>query len=129
MLEPDTLAEQLDALGWPATRHDARTFRCAHETSEGPVQVFVRIDENWLVASVVPFLRTRGNVTFELSRWLLRMNRDMYQTKFAYDEDRDVVLTVELPTESVDANEIRTALRDLLEHAVAHRRTLRAAAT
>ncbi|MDQ3032111.1 MAG: YbjN domain-containing protein [Myxococcota bacterium] len=129
MLEPEALAEQLDTIGWSTTQHDARTFRCVHETGEGEVVVFVRLFDNWLIASVVPFLRTRGAISFELSRWLLRMNRDMYQTKFAYDEDGDVVLTVELPTESIDSTEIRTALSDLLQHAIEHRRTLRDAAT
>ena len=65
----------------------------------------------------------------ELARWLLRMNRDMYQCKFAYDEDGDVVLTVELPTESLDFGEIASALESLLEHAVQHRSTLREAAS
>ena len=129
MMEPGALAQQLETLGWSAERHDDRTFRCVHETEAGELVVFVRLDENWLIASVVPFLRTRGDNSFELSRWLLRMNRDMYQTKFAYDEDGDVVLTVELPTESLDPSEIRTALSDLVEHATKHRRTLREAST
>lgn len=129
MLEPGALAEQLGMLGWPSQRHDDKTFRCVHTTSEGEIVVFVRLDENWLIASVVPFLRTRGENSFELARWLLRMNRDMYQTKFAYDEDGDVVLTVELPTESIDRSEIEIALSDLLRHAVSHRKTLREAAT
>src|SRR5687768_11713405 len=100
MLEPTALGEQLEAIGWPCAMHDERTFRCVHDTAEGEIVVFLRLDKNWLIASVVPFLRTRGAISFELSRWLLRMSRDMYQTKFAYDEDGDVVLTVELPTES-----------------------------
>lgn len=129
MLEPGALAEQLTTLGWNPNRHDGRTFRCVHETDEGEIVVFVRLDENWLIASVVPFLRTRGQNSFELARWLLRMNRDMYQTKFAYDEDGDVVLTVELPTESIDPGEIQTALKDLLKHAISHRKTLRDAAS
>jgi len=49
--------------------------------------------------------------------------------KFAYDDDGDVVLTLELPTESIDPSEIRGALTTLLEQAVAHRRTLRLAST
>ena len=89
--------------------------------------IFVRLQKNWLIASVVPFLATRGKNSFELSRWLLRVNRDMYQAKFAFDEDGDVVLTLELPTESIDPSEIRGALTTLLEQAVAHRRTLRLA--
>jgi len=91
------------------------------------MRVYIRLHENWLVASVVPFLATGGDNSFELARWLLRMNRDMFMTKFAYDEDGDVVLTVELPTENLDASEVSAALQGLLRHAVAHRRTLRLA--
>jgi hypothetical protein len=129
MLDREALAVQLNALGWKAIRHDDRTVRCRHATPEGEIVVFVRLQENWLIASVVPFLATKGETSFELARWLLRMNRDMYQTKFAYDEDGDVVLTVELPTESIDPGEIRTALGDLLTHAIAHRKTLREASS
>lgn len=129
MLEPAALAEELTALGWSPRPWDARTFRCVHDTPEGEIVVFVRLDDNWLIASVVPFLATRGQASFELVRWLLRQNRDMYQTKFALDEDGDVVLTVELPTESIDRGEIRTALTDLLRHALAQRKTLREASS
>ena len=129
MLDQSALAKQLASMGWKSTPHDERTLRTVHRTSEGEVIVFVRISDNWLIASVVPFLATRGDNSFELARWLLRMNRDMYETKFAYDEDGDVVLTVELPTESLDPGEIEGALSALVEHAVAHRKTLRAAAS
>lgn len=127
MLERDALEGHLRGLGWVAKHQDRRTLRSEHETAEGKVTIFVRLQDNWLIASVVPFLATKGNNTFELARWLLRVNRDMYQAKFCYDEDGDVVLTIELPTESIDPSEIRGALTTLLEQAVAHRRTLRLA--
>ena len=128
MLDVDALARQLREFGWEPALQDEKTFRVVRDSDEGELPVFVRLTDNWLVASVVPFLATRGDNSFELARWLLRQNRDMYQTKFAYDEDGDVVLTVELPTESLDPGEIRTALNALVDHAVAHRRTLRQAA-
>ncbi len=128
MLDEATLAQYLGDLRWSAAPHGERTFRCPHRTPEGEMTVYVRLHENWLIASVVPFLATKGDNGFELSRWLLRMNRDMVQTKFAYDEDGDVVLTVELPTESLDFEEIKSALEGLLHHAVEHRATLRKAA-
>ena len=128
MLDEATLQEHLDTLGWEASPHGKATYRCVHATDEGELTVYLRLQENWLVASVVPFLSTRGNNSFELSRWLLRMNRDMFQHKFAYDEDGDVVLTVELPTESLDFGEIRGTLEGLLAQAVDHRATLRSAA-
>ena len=128
MLDEASLGRQLAVLGWNAEPHGDRTLRATHRTAEGDVQVYLRLDKNWLIASVVPFLSTRGDNSFELSRWLLRMNRDMLQAKFAYDEDGDVVLTVELPTESLDEGEVRNALEGLVRYAVEHRSTLRRAA-
>ncbi|MGF1464749.1 MAG: YbjN domain-containing protein [Sandaracinaceae bacterium] len=128
-MDEATLARTLKKLGWSASPHGQRTYRARHDTPEGEVTAYVRLTDNWVIASVVPFLTTRGENSFELSRWLLRMNRDMYQCKFAYDEDGDVVLTVELPTENLDYPEIEKALTMLLDHAVQHRATLREAAS
>lgn len=127
VLDLETLSRHLDALGWAHSPRDARTLLVAHDTDEGRVNVFVRLSDDWLIASVVPFLPTGGQNSFELSRWLLRQNRDMPQAKFAYDEDGDVVLTLELPTESLGFDELSLALRSLLGHAVRHRATLRTA--
>jgi len=122
------LLEHLSQLGWDPEAHGNDTLRAEHDSDEGPIVVYVRLSDNWLIASVVPFLATRGNNSFELSRWLLRQNRDMNQAKFAYDEDGDVVLTVEVPTESLDRAEIESALEELIRQTVQHRGTLRAAA-
>lgn len=124
----DELGKQLDTLGWPHRLHDARTYRCEHPSPEGELRVFVRLTDDWLVASVVPFLATKGDNSFELVRWLLRQNRDLNQARFATDEDGDVVLSVELPTESLDPGEIKSTFENLLAYAVEHRATLRRAA-
>lgn len=125
----EALGAHLETLGWPHVRRDASTYACVHPTDEGDVKVFVRLSKDWLVASVVPFLATRGVNSFELTRWLLRQNRELFQAKFATDEDGDVVLVLELPTESLDASEIRIGLQGLLREAVRHRRILRAASS
>jgi hypothetical protein len=127
MLDEATLARHLAALGWKAEPHGERTWRCGHPTPEGELNVFVRLTDNWVIASVVPFLQTRGGNTFELCRWLLRQNRDMFQAKFGIDDDGDVVLTVEVPTESLDFSELRTALESLVRHGAKLRGVLRAA--
>ncbi len=115
----------LRRLKWKHEPHGNETLRSVHDTEQGPVNVYLRLTENWLIASVVPFLDSLdGDNSFELSRWLLRMNRDMRQTKFAYDEDGDVVLSVELPTESLDYSEVEAALRALLDDTIDHRSTL-----
>ena len=115
VLDHTMLMGHLDKLGWKSKPQDGGTVKSVHETPEGEVCIFVRLQKNWLIASVVPFLATRGKNSFELARWLLRVNRDMYQAKFAFDEDGDVVLTLELPTESIDPSEIRGALTTLLD--------------
>lgn len=128
VIDANTLAGWLDQLGFATEPHGERTFRCARDTAEGEVVVFVRLSDSWLIASVVPFLATHGDNPFELARWLLRMNRDMQLRKFAYDEDGDVVLTVEVPTEALDFSEAEEALLGLVADAVKHRGTLRRAA-
>lgn len=127
VLTPTMISAWLEEMGWPAVERDQNTFQCSHKTSEGKFRIFVRLMDNWVVCSVIPFLETKGDNSFELSRWLLRQNRDMYQSKFAYDEEGDVILTAELPTETLDAAEIQGALSQLLDSAVKHRRTLRLA--
>lgn len=127
MLDEATPARHLSELGWDARPHGERTFRSPHDSKEGEICVHVRLTDNRPIASVVPFLATRGDNSFEPARWLLRQNRDMPQAKVAYDEVGDVVLTVELPTESLDMPEVETALEALLEQATSHRATLRAA--
>lgn len=129
IMDDAALSRILRGLGWKALPHGDQTRRVVQTTDEGELSIYLRLTDNWLIASVVPFLSTRGDNSFELARWLLRMNRDMYQCKFAYDEDGDVVLTVELPTESLDPGEVESALTTLLRHAVEHRATLRHAAS
>lgn len=128
MLDDATLARWLEQMQLAAVPHGAGTLRYVQPTAAGDIEVYLRRDENWLIASVVPFLATRGSNPFELSRWLLRMNHDMKQVKFAYDEDGDVALSVELPTENVDYSEFETALSALMRHAVQHKLALREAA-
>jgi hypothetical protein len=127
MLDESTLSAHLDRLGWERTPHGEDTLRSIRQTDQGDVVVYLRLSQNWLIASVVPFLVTGGENSYDLARWLLRMNRDMAMTKFAYDDDGDVVLTVEVPTESLDYEEVQAALEGLVRSAVQHRGTLRAA--
>lgn len=129
MLDLKALQRELTRLGWRIESDGGNTFRSVRDTAEGALTIFARLTENWLIASVVPFLSTGGHHPFELSRWLLRMNHDMVQAKFAYDEDGDVVLSIEWPTESLDSAEIQLGLRSLVDYSVKYRRILREAST
>ena len=121
------LLRSLRALGWEPAPHGDRTYHMIEEDGGEKLDIYVRLHENWVIASVVPFLSTRGRNSFELCRWLLRQTRDMHQAKFAIDDDGDISLSVEVPTESLDPSELRAALHDLVTEAIRHRQTLRGA--
>ncbi len=126
-MELERLGAWLDDLGWSYEPIGTCALRSVRATEEGDLPIEVRWSEHWLTATVAPFLLTHGEPSFELSRWLLRMNRDMRLVRFAYDPVGNVLLTVDLPLESLDFGELRAALSSLLGHAVEHRRTLRQA--
>ncbi len=126
-MEKERLGAWLDRIGWSYEPIGDRALRSVRSTEEGEFPVELRWSEHWLTATVSPFLQTQGDPSFELSRWLLRMNRDMRMTRFAYDATGNVMLTADLPLESLDFGELRAALSSLLGHAVEHRRTLRLA--
>jgi hypothetical protein len=128
MLTEDGLREHLNALGWEVGPVGENTLRTDRVTPQGTFPVYIRLRDGWLIASIVPFLQSQGAPAFELSRWLLRVNRDLHLVKFAYDEDGDVVLTVELPAESLSRVEVETALTELVATAESQLATLRAAA-
>ena len=128
MLTEEGLRAHLDALGWEVGPVGENTLRTDRVTPQATFPVYIRLQDGWLIASIVPFLKSEGAVVFELSRWLLRVNRDLHLAKFSYDEDGDVVLTVELPAESLSRLEIGMALSELVATAESQLATLRAAA-
>lgn len=127
MTDEATLLGYLHALGFTLEPNGIRTYHHHRSTEEGPLEIFLRFSDAWMIASIVPFLSTRGEGGLELYRWLLRQNREIPLGKFALDEDGDVVLTVELPTESLDPSEVERAMGALVEAAIEHRRMLREA--
>lgn len=127
MFDSTTLLDYAGRLGFTLTPHGDATYRATVPSAEGDVALLVRLSPDWLLVSVVPFLQTRGQVSLDLSRWLLRMNRDLMMGKFAYDTQGDVVLDVELPTESLDFSECEKAFRSAVDGAVKHRAILRQA--
>jgi len=65
--------------------------------------VFVHLTENWLIFSVVPYVNAPEDERCQshLGTYLLRLNCIINMAKFSLDDDGDVMLTVELPTEGL----------------------------
>lgn len=128
MLTIQALEDKLRARGWaPEPAKADGTLYALRTTEEGRFPFYFRLRDEWLILSIVPFMRISGRPSLELSRWLLRVNRDRHLVKFAFDEDGDIVLTSELPAASLSDEEIDLALNELLETAAAQRKMLGAA--
>ncbi|NLE47119.1 MAG: YbjN domain-containing protein [Sandaracinaceae bacterium] len=126
MLTLQAIEEKLRARGWDPEPAEAEgTLHATHPTAEGSFPFYFRLSEDWLILSIVPFMRVDGRPSLELSRWLLRVNRDRHMAKFAYDEDGDIVLTAELPTASLSDEELGLALDELLTTAREQKKMLR----
>ena len=125
MLNLEAIEEKLRARGWdPAPAEAEDTLHATRVTDGGSFPFYFRLSEGWLILSIVPFMRVEGRPSLELSRWLLRVNRDRHLVKFAYDEDGDIVLTSELPTASISDEEIELALDELLKTAEEQKKML-----
>lgn len=119
MVSPETIEEYLRRDEWPFERVDEHTWRSGFRGETNSFRFFIRLTENWVFFTIVPFVVAPRSEACELNlyRHLLRLNRQVNLAKFALDEDDDVVLTVEFPTESFDFSEFKDALDALSYYA------------
>src|SRR5262245_12446280 len=108
--------------GWPFERIDEHTWRSGFRGEVNSFRFFVRLTDNWIFFTIVPFVVAprSDERALDLYGHLLRLNREMNMAKFAIDDDADVVLTVELPIESLDESEFKDALDALSYYADKH---------
>jgi hypothetical protein len=119
------LEAALAADGWPCERLDERTWRSAFAASpECRFRFFLRLTDDWLFLTIIPYatLPEDGVGERALMRRLLELNRSITLAKFALD-GRQIVLTVELPTEDLVASQIRDGLDALSYYAIQHHAT------
>jgi hypothetical protein len=106
----------LTELGWQPKRQGDRTWRCGVSTSVGELTVVVRHAGTWLYFAVMPFLEPEAVRPWGAGLYpprflgrILAVNNNLVLVKFALDEDGDLALRVELPTESLQRREVETA--------------------
>jgi hypothetical protein len=111
-LTDEGLEAILTADGWPFERLDATTWRTGFRApGREAVRVFLRLAEDWLYLTIVEFLALPDDpgAEYTLLRRLMELNREITLAKFA-TERREVVLTVELPTQDLAATQVRDGL-------------------
>ena len=111
MLSDKTLEEFLTRDDWPYERLDTNTWRSGFRGENSNFRFFIRLTENWVFFTIVPFVPTkRMQSDPKLYKRLLELNREINLAKFALDDDSDVVLTVEMPSEGIGFAEFKDAL-------------------
>jgi Putative bacterial sensory transduction regulator len=99
----------LQSFGWQYDVIDESTLRIFRSPGDD-VAFFLRNSSNWILLKIVPAVHPSAQRPYDIARRLLAVNRDIRLAKFAYEDDGDVALAAELPTESLDAPELRDAI-------------------
>jgi hypothetical protein len=128
------LLQILRGLGWEPRVLGDKTWRCTLQGQAGTIRLVARYAGAWVYLSILPFfdrdsVKPWGAGTYPagfLGR-LLAVNRNLALVKFALDDDGDVVLTTELPTESLQRGELETAARLLVQTTEQYRGPVREA--
>lgn len=118
-LTTETLEEYFDRYEWTYHRLNETDFRTTFRGDVSSFVIHVRIAGEWVYFTIAPFVVTPANAECEgkLHKHLLRLNHEMNMAKFTVDDDGDVMLTVELPSENLDYSEFSDALGALAYYA------------
>lgn len=116
---PDTIDRWFEEYGWKSDREGDCLWRTSFRGDVSDFRIFVKMTEDWIYFAIAPFIiAPKYDDLLQRLYWhILRLNSDINMAKFCVDSDGDVVLTVELPTESLDYSEFRDAINSLAHYA------------
>lgn len=126
MVDFETLGTWINELGYRADVEDASTLRVRMQ-EEGVAELpplFIQRTESWVVLSVPHVLGKEALLLEELPLRLLEANREMRLVKFAFGDNDEILLLVELPLESLDKSEVADAVDRLIEYTATYRQSL-----
>lgn len=119
----ETIHEYFDTYGWSYDfDEENKTWHTGFRGKTSNFTIFVHLTENWIIFSIAPFVNAPEDdiCRRNLHTHLLRLNFIINMAKFSLDEENDVVLTVELPTEGLDYSGFSDGLNALSFYADAH---------
>ena len=118
-LAAETIEQYFEQYGWTYQRVSDTDFRTVFRGDVSSFVIHIRMASDWVYFSIAPFVVTPQEAECErkLYRHLLKLNHEMNMAKFTVDSDGDVILTVELPSESLDYSEFSDALGALAYYA------------
>ncbi|MFK7991461.1 MAG: YbjN domain-containing protein [Sandaracinaceae bacterium] len=122
-LDSDTVRTLLEAGGWPCDRISEDTWRSHFRGRNASFPFFVRLDPaGYVCFAIVPFVKSPEEQprSEKLYARLLELNQSLLMAKFSIDDDLDVVLSVEYPSNELDRSEFDDALDVLSYYADRH---------
>jgi len=128
-LDGQSLRALLEEGGWPCDQISDDTWRSHFRGRQASFPFFVRLDPaGYVCFAIVPFVKSpeAQDKSGRLYQRLLELNQTLLMAKFSIDDDLDVVLSVEYPSEELDRSEFDDALDVLSYYADRHYDELRA---
>lgn len=118
-LTPEVLKDYFEQYGWTHEQIGETDFQTGFRGDVAIYRIRVRLAGDWVYFSIAPFVIAPQEPECErkLYRRLLKLNHEMNMAKFTVDEDGDVMLTVELPSDNLDYSEFTDALAALAYYA------------
>lgn len=110
-----TITQWLTSIGWTFEHVDETTLRLFRREGDAP-RFYLRLSAHWILLAYVHVIDPGEPGPKDLSRRLLAVNRDLRLAKFGYDDDGEVTLTAELPTESLQRSELRDAIERMVRY-------------
>lgn len=113
--------------GRPAVQITSDTWRSRLQGQEVNLPFYVRLDPaGFVIFAVVPVVKSPEDAdkAGALYDRLLELNQSLLMAKFSIDDDLDVVLSVEYPTDALDPSEFRDAIDALVHYADRHHQEL-----
>ena len=113
-LSSDDLETYFERYGWSSEKLDDITFRTGFRGKNFVFTALVRLTEHWVVFTINPYMRPPENGWGPSSLSVLAAaNHQINLAKFGIDQDDDVFLTVELPTEGFEYEHFTEAMTAL----------------
>ncbi len=118
-MDLSTIKGWIEKRGYAVSAEDPGTLRvkwtASFATKRALPPMFVQVAENWIVLSVLPVEISPAYSLIGTTRALLSFNRKMPVAKFALGGGDEIVLCAELPTESLDEDELLGVIETLLD--------------
>ncbi len=114
----EDLGPYFESYGWKYERREPTIFRTGFVGETGHYDIWLKVTETWVYFAINPYVPKpdRGHGAGTLHT-VLKANHELNLAKFAVDDDGDVLLSVEMPSEGFCYTHFSDALTALAHYA------------